>query len=57
MGLYQEIIFLQTFYNGKFCVENVVPYYAPLIPKQAWSAYVLDKLSFAKRMVLDKRQA
>ena len=32
MSLYQEIIYLQTFYNGKFCVENVKPYYAPLIP-------------------------
>lgn len=32
MTLYQEIIFLQNFYKGKFCVENVVPYYEPLIP-------------------------
>lgn len=32
MRLYQEIIFLQTFYNGKFVVENVIPYYEPLIP-------------------------
>ena len=27
MSLYQEIIFLQNFYKGKFCVENVVSYY------------------------------
>jgi DNA (cytosine-5)-methyltransferase 1 len=32
MRLYQEIIFLQTFYEGKFVVENVIPYYEPLIP-------------------------
>lgn len=31
MTLYQEIIFLQHYYKGKFCVENVIPYYEPLI--------------------------
>lgn len=32
MKLYQEIIFLKYFYDGKFCVENVIPFYEPLIP-------------------------
>lgn len=31
MNLYQEIIFLDNFFNGKYCVENVIPYYEPLI--------------------------
>lgn len=31
MNLYQEIIFLDNFYTGKYCVENVIPYYNPLI--------------------------
>jgi len=31
MTLYQEIILLQNFYNGQFCVENVDAYYDPLI--------------------------
>jgi len=31
MKLYQEIIFLKTFYKGKFVIENVIPYYEPLI--------------------------
>lgn len=31
MQLYQEIIFLQNFFKGKFVVENVKPYYQPLI--------------------------
>jgi DNA (cytosine-5)-methyltransferase 1 len=31
MKLYQEIIFLQNWYNGKWLVENVDPYCAPLI--------------------------
>ena len=32
MKLYQEIIFLKTFYKGKYVVENVIPFYEPLIP-------------------------
>ena len=31
MSLYQEIIFLKTFFDGKYVVENVKPYYLPLI--------------------------
>lgn len=33
MKLYEEILFLQHYYRtGKFVVENVIPYYEPLIP-------------------------
>lgn len=32
MKLYQEIIFLNHCFSGKYCVENVIPYYEPLIP-------------------------
>ena len=31
MTLYQEIIFLENHFKGKYCVENVIPYYEPLI--------------------------
>lgn len=31
MEIYEEILFLQHFYKGKWIVENVVPYYEPLI--------------------------
>jgi DNA (cytosine-5)-methyltransferase 1 len=31
LKLYEEIIFLNTFFKGKFVVENVIPYYKPLI--------------------------
>lgn len=31
MKLYEEIIFLDTFFKGKYCIENVIPYYKPLI--------------------------
>ncbi len=35
MRLYQEIIYLQNFYKGLFVVENVKPYYEPLIKPTA----------------------
>jgi DNA (cytosine-5)-methyltransferase 1 len=32
MKLYQEIILLGSFFKGQYCVENVLPYYEPLMP-------------------------
>mgnify|MGYP003647829883 FL=1 len=32
MKLYQEILFLKHYFKGKYIVENVIPYYEPLIP-------------------------
>jgi DNA (cytosine-5)-methyltransferase 1 len=32
MKLYEEIIFLKHYFKGKYVVENVVPFYEPLIP-------------------------
>lgn len=34
MTLYQEIIFLDNYFKGKYVVENVIPFYEPLIPAQ-----------------------
>jgi len=34
MKLYEEILLLQNYYEGKFCIENVVSFYKPLIPPQ-----------------------
>ena len=40
MKLYEEIIFLKHYFNGKWCVENVIPYYEPLItPKKRGRHY------------------
>lgn len=40
MMLYQEIILLQNWFNGKFCIENVISYYDPLIkPIESGSHY------------------
>jgi DNA (cytosine-5)-methyltransferase 1 len=47
MSLYQEIIFLENHFNGKYCVENVIPYYDPLIQSQKrgrhlyWTNFIL----------------
>ena len=50
MKLYQEILFLQHYYKtGKWCVENVIPYYEPLIQAQQrgrhlyWTNFNLPK--------------
>jgi DNA (cytosine-5)-methyltransferase 1 len=39
MALYQEIIFLKHFFRGKWCVENVVAYYEPLIMPQSFGGH------------------
>lgn len=49
MILYEEIIFLDNFFEGKYVVENVIPYYEPLIPAQKrgrhlyWCNFTLPK--------------
>lgn len=48
LRLYEEILFLKNFFNGKFVVENVVPYYEPLIKGKRmgrhlfWSNFEFD---------------
>jgi len=32
LKLYEEVIFLDNYFEGKYCVENVIPFYEPLIP-------------------------
>lgn len=50
MKLYEEIIFLDNFFKGKWVVENVIPYYKPLIPATEigrhlfWSNFTLTNL-------------
>lgn len=34
LKLYEEILFLENWFKGKYVVENVIPYYEPLIPAQ-----------------------
>jgi DNA (cytosine-5)-methyltransferase 1 len=47
MMLYQEILFLQHYYKGKWVIENVIPYYEPLIQAKKigrhlyWTNFIL----------------
>lgn len=34
MKLYEEILLLRHYFKGKYCVENVIPFYEPLISAQ-----------------------
>ena len=55
MSLYQEIIFLMTNFEGKWVVENVIPYYPPLIKAQElgghlfWSNFQLGNFKDKNR--------
>jgi len=55
MKLYEEILMLQQFFKGKYVVENVKPYYTPLIPPQItdrhcfWANFVITKNEIPKR--------
>lgn len=59
MTLYQEIIFLDNYFDGYYCVENVVPYYEPLIEPQKlgrhlfWSNVKLPPKKFEARGSFD----
>lgn len=55
MTLWQEIIFLQGFFDGKWCVENVIPYYEPLVKPTIelerhlfWTNFNVNKWKFEK---------
>lgn len=55
MELWQEIIFLKTFFKGKFCVENVKSYYEHFIPPTSeigrhylWANFSIPKIAQPK---------
>jgi DNA (cytosine-5)-methyltransferase 1 len=56
MKLYQEILLLEHFFKGKYCVENVIPYYEPLIPAQKRDRH-LYWCNFTLPSVLSNRKA
>lgn len=62
MKLYQEILFLDNWFDGKYCVENVIPYYEPLIPAQKrgrhlyWSNFKLpNDLNERKHSIMESK--
>ena len=54
MKLYEEIIFLKNYYNGKYLIENVISYYPPLIEPQKigrhyfWSNILIPNIEHKK---------
>ena len=58
MKLYEEIILLDNFYTGKYVVENVIPYYEPLIPAQKrgrhlyWANFKLPSILTTRKVVI-----
>lgn len=55
MTLYEEILFLQGYYKGLYCVENVVSWYKPLIEPQKiarhyyWANFKIPDIKTEKR--------
>jgi DNA (cytosine-5)-methyltransferase 1 len=47
LKLYEEVLFLENYFDGKYVVENVIPYYEPLISAQKrgrhlyWTNFIL----------------
>ena len=60
LKLYEEILFLQTHFKGKFAVENVIPYYQPLLPAVKlgrhlfWCNFTLGSHQFEPDNVLEQ---
>ena len=56
MALYQEVILLQHFFKGKYCIENVKSYYEPLIKPQEsgrhyfWANFKIPFLKVEKQI-------
>ena len=63
MKLYEEVIFLKHFYKGKWVVENVKPYYKPLIEPQYigrhafWSNFLIREIKVDYEIGTMNRQA
>jgi DNA (cytosine-5)-methyltransferase 1 len=55
MALYQEIILLMHWFDGKFAIENTIPYYEPLIRGQVvgghiwWANFPIRKFDIGNR--------
>lgn len=59
MRLYEEILLLEGYFDGYYCVENVIPWYKPLIePKKLgrhcfWTNFNLPNKKFESRGSFD----
>ena len=55
MSLYQMIIFLDNYFDGNYCVENVIPFYKPIIKPSVqidrhiyWSNFNITEIKVKK---------
>jgi len=61
MKLYEEIIFLSSYFEGKYCVENVSSYYEPLIRPQEvgrhyyWANFMIKEAKTKESRVVRDR--
>ena len=59
MRLYEEILFLEGYFDGYYCVENVIPWYEPLIKPQKlgrhcfWANFEIPDKKFKSRGTFD----
>lgn len=62
MRLYQEILLLDGYFDGYYCIENVIPWYDPLIEPQKlgrhcfWSNFVIPQKKFEARGSFDNTE-
>lgn len=63
MKLYEEIIFLKHYFKGNWIVENVKPYYEPLVKPTAilarhlfWSNFPIAAAEFATKHIRSKNK-
>lgn len=63
MKLYEEIIFLQHYFDGLWVIENVKPYYIPLVPPTAvlqrhlfWSNFDIEDRAFKPKELRTKNK-
>lgn len=63
MKLYEEIIFLQYYFKGNYVVENVRPYYEPLVKPTAtlqrhlfWANFQIDEKKFKAKHIRSKNK-
>ena len=64
MSLWQEIVFLQKWFKGKWVVENVISYYPPLWPPQLldrhyfWANFNISKFKTSRNFnILNARES
>ncbi len=62
LKLYEEILFLENYFDGKYCVENVIPYYEPLIAAHKrgrhlyWTNFILpNDLKERKSSIMESK--